>query len=229
MGETLALVGTAVWLGILTSISPCPLATNIAAISYVGRDVGSPRRVFLVGVLYTLGRSIAYVALGVLLVGSLVTAPGVSTFLQKYMNLALGPLLVLAGMILLDLLSLGGSGRGISEGLQRRVEAWGTFGAILLGFVFALSFCPVSAGLFFVSLIPLAVKHGSGIVLPLVYGVGTALPVLAFALAVAFGARSLGAMFNRTRAFAAWAKAVTGAVFVLVGVYLSLVYVYEVI
>lgn len=229
MGETLALVLTAAWLGILTSISPCPLATNIAAISYVGRDLGSPRRVFLAGLLYAFGRSLAYVGLGILLVGSLVNAPGVAQFLQKYMNLALGPLLVLTGLILLELVQMGGVGGGFGARFQERVAALGTLGAALLGIVFALSFCPISAGLFFVSLVPLAVKQGSGVLLPLVYGLGTSIPVIGFAGLVAVGARSLGSAFQRTTAVAAVAKRVTGVVFILVGIYLSFVYVYEVL
>lgn len=229
MTETLALVGTAAWLGILTSISPCPLATNIAAISFVGRDVESPRRVLLSGLLYALGRSLAYVVLGVVLVSSLTHAPGLAQFLQKYMNLVLGPLLILAGMVVLGFIEIGGSGRAVSTGLQQRVRDWGPLGAVLLGAVFALSFCPLSAGLFFVSLIPLAVKQGSGVLLPLVYGVGTAIPVIAFASLIAMGARSLGGAFQKTTAFASWAKRVTGVVFILVGIYLALVYVYEVL
>ena len=118
MAELITLVGTAVWLGILTSISPCPLATNIAAISYIGRDVGSTRRVFLMGLLYALGRSLVYVVLAAVLVGSLVNAPGLSQWLQKYMNLVLGPVLVLAGLFLLGWIELGGSGRAVGEGLD---------------------------------------------------------------------------------------------------------------
>ena len=88
------------WLGILTSISPCPLATNIAAISYIARRVDSPRHVLASGALYTLGRTISYVALGVLLVYSLVSAPVVSHVLQKYIGKIIGPLLVIVGMFL---------------------------------------------------------------------------------------------------------------------------------
>lgn len=228
MTDTLALVATAAWLGILTSVSPCPLATNIAAISYIGRDVASPRRVFLAGLLYALGRSIAYVALGVVLVSSLVGAPGLSAFLQKYMNLALGPLLVLVGLVLLDWVRPAGSVPTIGAGLQRRVASWGHAGAVVLGAIFALSFCPLSAGLFFASLVPLAVKQGSGVLLPLVYGIGTAIPVIVFALLVAAGVRTLASTFERTSRLAKGARRTTGGVFVLVGVYLALVYVYEV-
>ncbi len=226
MAELITLIGTAAWLGILTSISPCPLATNIAAISYIGRDVGSTKRVFLMGLLYALGRALVYVVLAAVLVGSLVNAPGLAQFLQKYMNLVLGPVLILAGLFLLGWIELGGTGRSVGEGLQQRVQSWGLFGALALGVVFALSFCPVSAGLFFVSLVPLAVKQGSGVLLPLVYGVGTAIPVIAFAVGVATGARWLGSAYNRTATFARWAKAVTGLVFIGIGIYLSLVYVY---
>lgn len=229
MGELPALIATAAWLGILTAISPCPLATNVAAISYIGRDLTRPPQVFLAGLLYALGRSLAYIALGVLLVGSLVSAPGLSQFLQKYMNMVLGPLLVLAGMILLDLIELGGGPGGFGARFQERVARLGPLGAILLGIVFALSFCPLSAGLFFVSLVPLAVKQGSGVLLPLVYGVGTALPVIGFAGIVATGAQSLGTTFQKTTVVARWAKRATGVIFVLVGVYLALVYVYEVL
>ena len=117
----------------------------------------------------------------------------------------------------------------LSAGLQARARSWGSLGAVLLGAVFALSFCPLSAGLFFVSLIPLAVKQGSGVLLPLVYGVGTAIPVIAFAVVIALGARSLGTAFQKTTAFALWARRVTGGVFVAVGIYMTLVYVYEVL
>ena len=138
-------LGGAFWLGVLTSVSPCPLATNLAAISYVGRNVGSPGKVFLAGVLYTLGRVLVYVALAALLVASVLSSPGVSLWLQANLNKFLGPLLILVGMTLLGLLSLGLSGSGISERLQQRVDRLGLAGAGLLGLVFALSFCPVSA------------------------------------------------------------------------------------
>jgi len=136
---------------------------------------------------------------------------------------------VAVSLVLLGFIELGGSGRAVSAGLQQRVRGWGLLGAVFLGAVFALSFCPLSAGLFFVSLIPLAVRQGSGVLLPLVYGVGTAIPVIAFALLIAMGTRSLGGVFQKTTAFASWAKQVTGVVFILVGIYLALVYVYEVL
>ena len=129
MGEWLLVGASALWLGILTSISPCPLATNVAAISFVGRRVGNPRQVFVAGLLYTLGRSLAYLVLGALLVGSLLSVPHVSYALQKYMNKILGPVLILVGMFLLEMLSINISGSGIGEAVRRRVEAWGVWGA----------------------------------------------------------------------------------------------------
>ena len=104
MTEFLIGIASAFWLGILTSISPCPLATNIAAISFVGRRVGSPAKVFLAGLLYTAGRTLTYLVLGVLLVSSLLSAPYLSHVLQKYMNKALGPILILVGMVLVELI-----------------------------------------------------------------------------------------------------------------------------
>ena len=185
MTEYVVGIGSALWLGILTSISPCPLATNIAAISYIGRKVGNSRQVFLTGLLYTLGRTVAYLALAFVLVASVLSVPQISMFLQKYMHLALGPILIIVGMFLLGLIELNLGGGGMSEGLQKRVDALGIWGALLLGIVFALTFCPTSAALFFGSLVPLSLKLNSSVTLPVVYGIGTALPVLIFAVILA--------------------------------------------
>jgi len=142
MGEWLLGAATALWLGILTSISPCPLATNIAAISFVGRRVGRPRLVLLAGFLYTLGRSLTYLVLGTLLVSSILSAPQTSHLLQEYMNKIIGPILILVGMFLLEMLSINLSGSGIGEAMQRRVEAWGVWGAGALGIFLRFPFAP---------------------------------------------------------------------------------------
>jgi cytochrome c biogenesis protein CcdA len=218
----------AVWLGILTSISPCPLATNIAAISYIGNN-GTPRRIAACGLAYTAGRMAAYLALGILLLAGLLSSSSLSNFLQRHMNRILGPALILTGMVLLELLTWNKSGIGLSEGLRRRAEKGGVTGAGLLGAAFALSFCPVSAALFFGSLIPLSLKYRSSVMFPLFFGAGTALPVLLFAGLVAFGSRSIGTIYERLRQVERWGRQVTGTVFVLVGIYYSLVYIFEVI
>jgi cytochrome c biogenesis protein CcdA len=222
-------LASAFWLGILTSISPCPLATNIAAISYIGRRVDRPRLVFWAGMLYTLGRALTYLALGVLLVAGLLSAPLVSHFLQKYIIKLLGPILIIVGMFLLGLIRFSTSGSGINAGLQKRAESWGIWGAALLGFVFALSFCPLSAMLFFGSLVPLAVQYNSGVLLPLAYGIGTALPVFGFAVIIALGARSLGKAFNKITQFERWARRITGFIFIGVGAYFTLAYIFEIL
>jgi len=219
MTDLILAAGTAFWLGILTSISPCPLATNIAAISFVGRRVDAPSKVFWAGLLYTFGRTLTYVVLGVLLVTSLLSAPALSQFLQKYMRYALGPILILVGLVLLDVIRIRFSGSGLASKIQKHVEALGLWGALLLGIIFALSFCPVSAALFFGSLLPLSFQHHSSVLLPLVYGVATGLPVLIFAVLIAFGAKQAGLIFNKIAAFEKWARRLTGVVFVAVGIY----------
>ena len=219
---------SAFWLGILTSISPCPLATNIAAISFVGRRVGSPAKVLLAGLLYTAGRTLTYVVLGALLVSSLLSAPYLSHALQKYMNKALGPILILVGMVLLELIQINLPGSGAGEKMQKRVEALGMWGALLLGVVFALSFCPVSAALFFGSLLPIALRYESGVLLPSAYGVATGLPVLAFAILISLGAGRVAGAFGRVTAFEKWARLTTGAIFILVGVYYCLAHIFGV-
>ena len=224
MNDFLIASVSAFWLGILTSISPCPLATNIAAISFVGRKVNKPGYVFCTGVLYTIGRTITYIVLGIILVRSLLSMPVVSHWLQKYMYKLLGPILILVAMILLDMLRFTTKGSNLGQWCQQRADKFGLVGALFLGLVFALSFCPVSAALFFGSLIPLSVKHSSSILLPLIYGIGTAIPVFVFGLLVSFSAGAMAKAFHKVSQFELWARRITGAVFLVIGVYFTLVY-----
>jgi len=222
MSEVFMSAGMALWLGILTSISPCPLATNIAAISYVGRKVDKARWVLLAGLLYTLGRSIAYLAVAVLVTKGLLSIPGVSNFLQKYMNLLIGPIMLAVGLLLLDIWRFSFNGGGMGNRLQMRIDKMGIWGAGLLGIVFALAFCPVSAGLFFGGLIPLAVKSNSSVLMPALYGIGTALPVIGFALLLAFAAHLIGTAFRKLTVIEIWVRRSTAIIMIVVGVYLIL-------
>jgi cytochrome c-type biogenesis protein len=229
MDELLIGAGSALWLGILTSISPCPLATNIAAISYIGRKVGNSRQVFLTGLLYTIGRTLAYLALAFAIVASVLSVPQISLFLQKYMHLALGPISIVVGMFLLGLIEFNMGGAGMGEGLKKRVDAMGVWGALLLGVVFALTFCPTSAALFFGSLVPLSLKVNSRFALPVIYGVGTALPVIVFSILLATGAKSVGKAYSVLGKIEWWARIITGWIFIIVGIFFSLKYVFQVI
>ena len=220
---------SALWLGILTSVSPCPLATNIAAISFISRRISRTRIVFVTGLLYTLGRILAYVVLAVLLVKSLLSVPQLSNFLQNYANKLLGPILIVVGMILLELIRFNMPGFGVSDKMQKRVEACGIWGAALLGILFALSFCPISAALFFGSLIPLSLKYSSGVTLPALYGLGTGLPVFLFALILAFASKSTASAFNKLKQFELWVRRATGVIFILVGIYYCLAHIFGVL
>ena len=210
---------TALWLGILTSISPCPLATNIAAISFLAKKVTHPFFVLLSGVAYTVGRMATYAILGFILINSILSIPQVAQFLQKYMGKALGPILIITGLILLDVIKIKFSGVSFSQKHNNKLAEAGAPGAFLLGAIFALAFCPVSAALFFGSLIPLALKSKGGTALPLIYGIGTGLPVLVFAFAIAAGATSLNRLFLNITKAEYYMRKVTGAVFVLAGLY----------
>jgi len=222
-------LGAACWLGILTSISPCPLATNIAAVSYIGRQADRPRLVLLSGLLYTLGRTLAYIGLAALLVTSILAIPDAAMFLQRNLNKVLGPILIVAGLALLDLFRFALPGFSGGARFQERVGRFGIWGAGLLGLLLALSFCPVSAALFFGSLIPLAVDHQSPVMMPLAYGLGTALPVVVFAVLIALGVRFVGVVFNRITHIERWLRRITGAVFIVVGVYYCLMYLFNIL
>jgi cytochrome c biogenesis protein CcdA len=242
-------IAAALYLGLLTSISPCPLATNIAAISYVGRKVGDTRQVLHAGLLYTLGRCLLYLVLAAVVTATALSIPLVSVFLQKYMHLVLGPVFLLLGMFLVGLISVTSGGTLITAGLQKRIDRMGVWGALPLGILFAVSFCPTSAAWFFGLLaltmgseagaitvvlqrvgivLPEAAVPGGSLVLPLIYGVGTAVPVLIVAFLLAYSAQSVGKTYNVLSKIEWGARMVTGTIFMLVGAGFSLKYVFAV-
>ena len=210
---------SALWLGILTSISPCPLASNIAAVSFIVKKIEHPLYVFNSGVFYTLGRVIGYTALGVLITSSLLSIPQTSYFLQHYLNKILGPVLIITGLLLLGVVNMPFLNSSVSVKTAERVKDFGAFGSLLLGVLFALSFCPISAAIFFGSLLPLALKNSSPVVMPSLYGMGTGLPVLGFAVVLAFGVTNLEKVFRQVRVLEYWMKKITGIVFIMVGIY----------
>ena len=213
-------VFSAFWLGILTSISPCPLATNIAAVSFISRNLGSSKKVFWSGLLYAAGRMLTYVAIAVLAVASLLSLPEVSFFLETNMHKIIGPLLIVVGVILLDVLPFTFSASLVSSSMQEKAGKWGLWGSGILGIIFALTFCPLSAALFFGSLIPLAIDGKSAVLMPSVYGLGTALPVIAFAFVMAFGVKSIGRVFDKLTQIEKWVRKLTAVVFIGAGLYL---------
>lgn len=224
------------WFGLLTAVSPCPLATNIAAISFLSRNVGNSKRVLLSAFLYTLGRTLVYVGLGMALLWAFQAVTGgagslkefaspTSRHLQHYGNLALGPALLFIGMILLGLIELNISiGVGGSK-LQERIADGGAIWALPLGILFALAFCPPSIALFLSALV-ISLEHGSTVLPPVVYGIGTAIPVIAFALVIAFASQYVGKAFNAMTKIERWFRWITGLIFIVVGVYYTLVHIY---
>lgn len=221
------IMGSAIWLGILTSISPCPLASNIAAISFVSRNAHATRQVFLAGLLYTLGRALAYIAVAGLIVAGLAAMDEVARFLQRYMNQLLGPVLILVGLVLLGGLTGSASINLAGERVQKQAEKGGAVWALPLGILFALSFCPVSAGLFFGGLIPLALQAESRILVPALFGLGTALPVLVFAFLVAFASQYVGRVFDRLTRIEKGMRVGVGTVFIVAGLYYCLTHIYR--
>jgi cytochrome c biogenesis protein CcdA len=229
--DLLLAVSGALWLGLLTAMSPCPLATNVAAISYVAKRVDRPTLVLSAGLIYTLGRTASYILVALLVVQGLLSLSAVSMFLQQNLNLVLGPVLVVVGLLLLDVIPWPwwGGGSKFFERLQNRADSLGLWGAGLLGLAFALAFCPVSAALFFGSLVPLAVKHQSPLLLPSLYAVGTAVPVVAFSFILAFSANRVSRVFNALTLIERWMRRITALVFILVGGYYCLIYLFGVL
>ncbi|HPO90836.1 MAG TPA: aromatic aminobenezylarsenical efflux permease ArsG family transporter [Victivallales bacterium] len=210
---------TAFWLGILTAISPCPLATNIAAISYMSKYVTSKYKVFISGLSYSIGRTFAYLVLGYLISSGILVLDSTAKFLQKYMNESLGPLLIFIGMVLLGWIGSSLSCNLVGESFQKKAEKGSILWDFLLGILFAMSFCPASAALFFAGLIPLSLKQGSSFLIPAVYGIATAMPVIFFAFLIAFSAKKVATAFNKLSLFEKWIQVITGVFFILAGIY----------
>lgn len=208
-------------LGILTAISPCPLATNIASIGYISRDIANRKAIFIKGVLYTFGRILAYTALGIILISLLEEGAGVfgiQKYVSKWGEWLLGPILVLIGLFMLlgqklNLPKFGFNGSGESYAKK------GGIGAFLLGVLFALAFCPSSGVLYFGMLIPLSVSSTAGWTLPMIYALATALPVLAIAWILAFSVQNLSTFYGKIQAIQKWLNLIVGILFLIVGFY----------
>ena len=207
-------------LGLLTAVSPCPLATNIAAIAYISQRAVERRYAIIASALYTLGRMVAYSVVGALIVKASLEVPAVASALQNTGEKILGPILVTVGIVLLNINRLRfGSGNAGLSGISDRLGRWGLVGSFLLGVVFALAFCPYSAVLYFAVLIPLALKTSGGIGLPAVFAIGTAIPVLIFGVALSYGVTRVSRWFNALTRAQNKIRIVTSWILIGVGVY----------
>lgn len=212
---------TAFLLGLLTAISPCPLATNIAAVGFIGRNIENRRRVFINGLLYTLGRVLSYTLLGVVLI--MILKEGSSMFgIQKTIGtwgeLLIGPMLLIIGVFMLfgDKLNLPKFGfNGNAEGLARK----GGAGALLIGVLFALAFCPTSGVFYFGMLIPMSATATAGYLLPAVFAIATAIPVLIVAWILAFSVQQMSNFYGRIKTVQKWLNLIVGILFIVIGIY----------
>ncbi len=208
---------SALVLGLLTAISPCPMATNITAIGYIGKDLGNRNRVFYNGLVYTLGRAFSYTALAfVLYFGA--DQFKISGLFQQYGEKIIGPLLIIIGIFMLGIIQINFPAfNRITERYQgrKRFSYWDVF---LLGIIFALAFCPYSGVLYFGMLIPLMVSN-SGLHLPVVFAIATGIPVIIFAWLIAYTISGMGILYKRIKAFEFWFKKVVAVIFMGIGIY----------
>ena len=217
---------TAFILGILTAISPCPLATNITAIGFIGKDIENHHRIFINGLLYTLGRIITYTILGVILIPIL--REGASMFsvqkvVSKYGEMLIAPLLIVIGVYMLDIIKLNLPKINFSgNNLKRKTK--GSWGALFLGILFSLAFCPTSGIFYFGMLMPMSAAETGGYLLPVVYAIATGLPVILVAWVLAYSVAGLGKLYNRIQVFEKWFRKVVAILFIAVGIYYAVMY-----
>jgi len=206
-------------LGLMTAISPCPLATNITAIAFISKDIENKRRIFANGIIYTLGRAISYTLIGVILF------LGASKFNVSKIFIAngekfLGPLLIIIGVLMLDIIHIKFPSFGkLTEKMHDSSKKGCSLSALLLGIVFALAFCPYSGVLYFGMLIPMTIASSSGLYLPLVFAIATGLPVIIIAYLLAFSVASIGNFYQKIQTFQKWFNRVVAVIFILVGLY----------
>lgn len=221
---------TAFLLGLMTAISPCPLATNISAIGFISKDLEDKKKTFINGLLYVLGRTISYTVLGIILI--LILKQGASIYriqraIASYGELFIGPLLIVIGFFMLDVIKMNFSlTGGLTGKMENKTQRGSWWSSLLLGVVFALAFCPYSGVIYFGGLIPLAVSSNIGYFLPVVFAIATGLPVILFAWIITYSISSVGGFYNKIKAFEFWFRRVVAVVFLLIGCYyIWLVYV----
>lgn len=212
---------TAFLLGLLTAVSPCPLATNITAIGFISKDIESKDRTFLLGILYTIGRMVAYSLLGALLIWML--RRGIDTFdlqskVSQWGEMLLSPVLIVMGLVMLfgDRLPLSGFGLNASEKSGRLRGAWGS---LLLGILFAMAFCPTSGLFYFGMLIPMSASSTGGYALPAVYALATGLPVVIVAWIIAYSIGNIAGFYKKMQVFQKWLNRMVAVLFIIVGIY----------
>ncbi len=228
MGESSVPVVAAFFIGLMTAISPCPLATNITAIAYISKKIDNSRHTLLTGFVYTLGRMAAYIAVASAIVFFGMNIQIIAIGLQHYGELLLGPFLVLCGIFLLDIINLdrlpgGDCFAGFTSGILTRLADRGYLGAFLLGIVFALSFCPFSAVLFFAMLIPLALGAGDPVIIPAVFAIATGLPVIVISYLLVKSVGKCSGFVQKIGAVEVWIRRVVAAVFIVIGMYYTVI------
>ena len=209
---------TALLLGLMTAISPCPLATNITAIGFISRDIENRNRVFINGLLYTLGRAITYTAIALIIfLGADQLKFG--GFFQRYGEKIVGPLLVIIGIFMLDIIKIKFPGFNKLTSRMQDKKRWGYFDAVLLGLVFALAFCPYSGVLYFGMLVPMTIASPSGLYLPIIFAVATGIPVIIIAWVLAYTVSGIGNVYNKIKSFELWFRRVIAILFIVIGIY----------
>jgi threonine/homoserine/homoserine lactone efflux protein len=209
---------SALALGLMTAISPCPLATNITAIGFISKDIENRNRVFLNGLLYTLGRAISYTGIAMIIfMGA--DQFRFSGFFQRYGEKFIGPLLIIIGLFMLDVIKIEFPGMSRLTAKMQNKTRWGYFDAILLGLIFALAFCPYSGVLYFGMLVPLTVASASGLYLPAVFALATGIPVIIFAWVLAYAVSGIGRVYLKVKSFEIWFRRIIAVLFILVGIY----------
>ncbi len=210
-------------LGLMTAISPCPLATNITAVAYISKDISNRKIVFVKGLIYTLGRAITYTGIGLIFFFG-ANQFKIEGFVSEWGEKILGPILIVIGLLMLDIIKIKlPHFFRLSEKMEAKSNK-GFWNVLLIGIVFALAFCPYSGVLYFGMLIPITISSTSGLYLPIIFAIATALPVIILAWFIAFTVGGVGKVYNKIKVFEIWFRRIVAVIFILAGIYYSVIY-----
>jgi cytochrome c-type biogenesis protein len=208
---------SAILLGLLTAIAPCPMTINITAIGYIGRDFSNKKRLFLNGIFYAMGTIFAYSALAMILYFG-ADKFRISSLFQQYSEKIIGPLLLVIGVLMLGIVNIKFPAfNRLTEKFRAR-QHFRKWDAFLLGGILALAFCPYSGILYFGILVPLTIS-ASAPWLPVFYSSAAAIPVIIFAWLLAFTVSGIGKLYNKIKAIEFWFSKCVALLFIGIGIY----------
>lgn len=213
---------TALLLGFLMILDPCTLFTSIAAIGYIDKEIANKRKVLTNGLMFVLGKLVTYVLVAIPFLMGAQTA-GVQHLLEHWGEPLLAAFMLICGVLLLF------SGHhhhehdhGLTRWLTNADSRSSWLWSFMLGIFFAIAFCPHRLVYFFTMIdIAITLPPSWNWLLPVVFGLGTGLPIMLIAWLISYSAISANALTARLQSVEKWIRYISAVLFIGFGLYLT--------